>query len=142
MTLNEAKAYIDRAVDLGLSGAEFVAILGDENVAKAYNGIGPEWLDPKVREKLDKWLDLYAICAVIHDCRFVFANDGEDAKFRAANDELERNAIIVADDRYSWWNPLRYLARRGGRKLADACRDFGWSAWRDAYEKNKKGNQK
>ena len=141
MTLNEANCAISLARNLCLSGADFIAVLGDENVMKAYNGIGPEWLDPVVRAKLDKWLDLYSLCAVIHDCRFTFDNDGSAAKFRDANDELEFNARIVADARYSWFNPLRYLARRGGKRLADACRDFGWSAWRDAFDKQQqKGN--
>ena len=71
---------------------------------------------------------------MIHDCRFAYDNDGGDSKFRAANDELERNCRIVADATYKWWQLRRYLARRAGRIMADACRDFGWTAWRDAYE--------
>lgn len=142
MTIKEAKEAIVKASSLGLSGAEFIAVLGDENVMKAYNGIGPEWLPASVRSKLDKWLDTFSVCAVIHDCRFAFDNDGEDAKFRAANDELERNCLIVADDKYAWYNPMRYLARWRGRHVAEACRCFGWSAWRDAYEANKDRNEK
>jgi len=136
MTLREAQDAISRARALKLSGAEFIATLGDENVMRAYNGIGPEWLPASIRAKLDKWLDTFSIGAVIHDCRFVYDNDGEDAKFRAANDELERNCLIVADATYAWYNPVRYLARWRGRHIAEACRDFGWGAWRDAYEAN------
>lgn len=134
--------YVLYARDLGLSGAEFIGNLSLGQIRVAYNGIGPEWLKPSLRQKLDRWLYVFVVCTVIHDCRFVYDNDGSDAKFRAANDELERNCLIVADAEYSWYNPLRYLWRHRARVVAKACRDFGWSAWRDAYEKNKKGNQK
>lgn len=53
--------------------------------------------------------------------------------FRAANNELERNNVIIADSRHAWWNPMRYWERSEGRLMADVCRRFGWSAWRDAY---------
>ena len=140
--MKEAQDAIARAMDLKLSGAEFVATLGDENVMRAYNGIGPEWLPASMRAKLDKWLDTFSVCAVVHDCRFQFDNDGTDAKFRAANDELERNCLILANAKYAWYNPVRYLARWRGRHVADACRVFGWSAWRDAYEENKNTRNK
>ena len=132
--------YVTYARELGLSGAEFISNLSLGEIRFAYNGIGPEWMSRSFRKKLDKWLKIFAVCAVIHDCRFAYDNDGSDAKFRAANDELERNCLIVADAEYKWYNPLRYLWRHRGRVMAEACMDFGWSAWRDAYEENK--NQK
>ena len=142
MTLQEAQDSISRARALKLSGAEFIATLGDENVMRACNGIGPSWMKQYLREKLDKWFRRFRVCADVHDCRFAFDNDGEDAKFRAANDELERNCLIVADTDFAWYNPLRYWWRHGGRLMAKACRDFGWSAWRDAYEDNEEKNTK
>ena len=133
MTQQEAIETIARAVRLGLSGAEFLARLGPERVAAACNGIGPEWLPERYRAKLDKWLAKFKTSADVHDCRFAFDNDGSDAKFRAANDELERNNVIIADSRHAWWNPMRYWERSTGRLMADVCREYGWSAWRDAY---------
>lgn len=138
MTAAVAKIVIAEAKALTLSGADFIASLGPDKVAAAYNGIGPEWLPERFRKKLDKWFDTYRTACVIHDCRFAHDNDGTDAKFRAANDELERNAVIIADDKYAWYNPLRYLARARGRHLADACRVYGWTAWTDAYKTNQK----
>jgi len=126
--------YVLTAGVYGLSGAEWLAELSLGKIRAAYNGIGPEWLPAKIREKLNKHLGLFAVCAVIHDCRFAYDNDASAAKFNAANDELERNCRIVADATYKWWQLRRYLARRAGRIMADACREFGWTAWRDAYE--------
>ena len=138
--MSERDDYIDEAGYVltagvyGLSGAEWLADLPLGKIRAAYNGIGPEWMSQKFRDKLMKWLGLFSVCAVIHDCRFAYDNDGSAARFNAANDELERNCLIVADANYKWWQLRRYLARRAGRIMADACRDFGWTAWRDAYE--------
>ena len=134
MIYQEALQTIARARDLGLSGAAFLASLGSGKVAAACNGIGPEWLPERYRAKLDKWLAKFKTAADVHDCRFAFDNDGTDAKFRAANDELERNNVIIADSRHAWWNPLRYWERSEGRLMADVCRRFGWGAWREAYQ--------
>lgn len=118
----------------GLSGAEWLAELPLGKIRAAYNGIGPEWLPVQIREKLNKWLGLFAVCAVVHDCRFAYDNDGTDAKFRAANDELERNCLIMADSEYVWYNPIRYLWRHRAHVVAEACRQFGWDDWRKAFD--------
>ena len=139
MTRDESRQTIHRAWQLGLSGAQFISDLGAVRVAAACNGIGPEWLPERYRAKLDKWLAKFKPAADVHDCRFAFDNDCTDAKFRAANDELERNNVIIADSRHAWWNPLRYCERSEGRLMAEVCRRFGWSAWRDAYQRFRAG---
>lgn len=137
--MNTREDYIDEAGYVltagiyGLSGAEWLANLPLSKIRAAYNGIGPKWLGEDKRKKLGKWLKAYTVPCVIHDCRFTYDNDGSDAKFRQANDELERNCVIVADANYAWYNPFRYWARAKGRAIAQACRILGWSAWRDAY---------
>lgn len=137
ITLDEAKDTIIEARRLGLSGAEFLTVLGPYNVARACNGIGPESMRPKWRERLNSWLWLFCPPARVHDCRFTHDNDGTDAKFRAANDELERNCLIMADSEYAWYNPLRYLWRHRAHVVAEACRQFGWYDWREAFDKAK-----
>lgn len=126
--------YVLTAGVYGLSGAEWLAELPLGKIRSAYNGIGPEWMKPEQRKKLSKWLKMYTVPCVLHDCRFAYDNDGTDAKFRTANDELERNCVIVADVNYAWYNPIRYWARMKGRAIAEACRLLGWTAWRDAYK--------
>ena len=135
MTKDEARRTIHRAWELGLAGAGFMSNLGAECVAESCNGIGPEWLPAAWREKLNKWLHVFRTACDIHDCRFSHANDGTTEKFSAWNDELEENCVKCADAEYAWYNPRRYLARRFGRRMADICRAFGWSAWEDAHDK-------
>lgn len=137
ITREEAKGTIDTAVAYGLSGAEFMARLGSSNVARACNGIGPEKMPKKWRKKLDKWFWLFCVPCRGHDCRFTFDNDGTEAKFRAANDELRRNCLIMADAAYKWYNPMRYIWRHRGKVVAWACQEFGWDSWREAYERAK-----
>ncbi len=126
--------YVLTAGVYGLSGAEWLADLSLGKIRAAYNGIGPEWMSQSMRDNLNKYFGIFVVCAVIHDCRFAYCNDGTAAGFNAANDELDRNCRIVADANFKWWQLRRYLARRAGRIMADACREFGWSAWRDAYD--------
>ena len=102
-----------------------------EVLAARWNGIGPESMDEAKRMKLNKWLKLFLPACFIHDQDFA-ESDGTRGGFMAANDRLERNCLIIADDRYEWYDPRRYLARRGGRLVADACRIAGWRAWQDA----------
>lgn len=137
ITLDEAKDTIIEARRLALSGAEFMAVLGPANVARACNGIGPEDMPEKWRKKLDKCMWLFVVPCRGHDCRFTYDNDGTEAKFRAANDELRRNCLIMADATYKWYNPMRCLWRHRGKVVAWACQEFGWDSWRKAYERAK-----
>lgn len=136
ITLEEAKETIAAAQRLGFSSADFLARLGPANVARACNGIGPEKMPEKWRRKLDKWLVLFRDPCRGHDCRFTYDNDGSEAKFRAANDELRRDCLIMADTR-AWYNPMRYIWRHRGKVVAWACQEFGWDSWRRAYERAK-----
>ena len=137
ITIDEAKITIVTAFELKLSGAEFLCTLGPSNIARACNGIGPEDMPDKWRRKLDKWFWLFCVPCRGHDCRFTYDNDGTEAKFRAANDELRRNCLIMADAAYKWYNPMRYIWRHRGKVVAWACQEFGWDDWRKAYERAK-----
>lgn len=137
ITLEEARATINAAVAYGLSGAEFMARLGSSNVARACNGVGPEDMPEKWRKRLDKWYWLFCVPCRGHDCRFTFDNDGTEAKFRAANDELRRNCLIVADAAFKWYNPMRYIWHSRANGVAWACQELGWDSWRKAYERAK-----
>ena len=136
MTVEEAKKVIEEAYEKALYGWGFMRALGPERVAAACNGCGPDSWPQERRDKLGKWLKIFKPGFDGHDCRFTYDNDGTRERFDYANDELEKNCRLLADGKYGWYNPLRYLARRGGRLVADACRNFGWGAWQDAYNKN------
>lgn len=117
-------------------GWSFVCGLSDEEFTSACNGCGPELWPEEWRARLDKWLATFGLAFDCHDCRFEFDNDGSREKFDFANDELEKNCLLLADQKYAWYNPIRYFARNRAHLIATACRNFGWSAWEDAYNKH------
>lgn len=137
MTLEEAQERKSRINCLILYGWVFISTLTCEQFASACNGIGPESWPKERRQKLDKWLETFGLAADVHDCRFTYDNDGTREKFDYANDELEKNCKLLADEKYAWWNPLRYFARNRAHLIAEACRVFGWDAWIQAYKKAK-----
>lgn len=130
-TVQDATRMLSFAIAYGLDGVATYINYPIETLAARWNGIGPEWMSESKRKKLDKWLRLYRPACFVHDQDFA-ESDGTRGGFVAANDRLERNCLIIADDRYEWYDPRRYLARRGGRLVADACRITGWGAWQDA----------
>lgn len=137
MTEEQAKAAMREIWDAGLYGREFVYRLTPAQVAAACNGIGPASWAEEWRAKLNKWLATFRRAADVHDCRFTFDNDGTREKFDAANDEIEKNCLILADQKYAWYNPWRYFARRAAHLIGKACRDFGWPAFDEAFKKHK-----
>jgi hypothetical protein len=85
-----------------------------------YNGIGAEWMNPKVRNMLAKFLKCLEPDALIHDFEFSGSNKSYFA-FTKANLRLAYNAF------------------KGGHALAGTaaailCQVFGWSAWMDGKE--------
>lgn len=138
ISASEALHAIGNAWNIGLYGAEWFARLGVSEVASACNGAGPEWMSQSMRDKLTAFLDIFFPAFCIHDCRFVYDNNGGRGAFDAANEELRLNCILLADDKYGWYDPRRYVWRHRARLVYIACKDFGWSAWRDAYGESKK----
>ena len=132
-TVQDATRMLSFAIAYGLEGVAQYINYPIETLAARWNGIGPESMDKSKRKKLNKWLRLYGPACFIHDQDFA-ESDGTRGGFIAANDRLERNCLIIADDRYdAWYDLRRFFARRGGRLVADACRIAGWRAWQDAH---------
>lgn len=137
MTVDEAQKAIREICAAQLYGAGFIVMLGPAKVAAACNGCGPSSWPEERRRKLDKWLATFRLAFCGHDCRFEYDNDGSREKFDAANEELRKNCLLLADQKYAWYNPLRYFARHAAHLIGLLCQDFGWQSWKDAY--NKKG---
>ena len=123
-----AQRLLAQAKHYGLSGADFCARLPIETLAADYNGIGPEWFPDCIRRAIDKLSADLQCVAMIHDVRFAHA-DGSTRAFNEANAELESNGRKVADAKFSWYNPKRYLVRREAHVFADLCQRFGWTAY-------------
>ena len=128
-------ALVKAAVLAGLDGCDFLATFDYEELAREYNGIGPEWLPRTWREKASDCLALFAPAALIHDMRYA-ASDGTSYGFNYANMEFRENCLKLANERYPWWSWRRYRARAVAMLLFDfVASPGGWKAWQDAYEK-------
>ena len=120
-------ALRQKAYKLGLYGASVLSVpLAD--LAKHYNGCGPESLPAAAREKLTTYLAIFEPAFLIHDCRFAMG-DGSTAAFHAANTELEYNLRRIAKATYPWYNWRRYRALAAADLITGACDRFGWVAY-------------
>ncbi|MBR0196919.1 MAG: hypothetical protein IJQ34_02185 [Kiritimatiellae bacterium] len=130
------KDLLDKVVDLDLEGCGFVLTFPDEVLAREYNGIGPEFLNPNIRAKVTSWFHIFEPAALIHDMRN-YLSDGERLNFEKANKEFLDNCLKIADSTYPLWRlSRRKLARLVARLLYEFVQsDFGWRAWLDCYKK-------
>ena len=120
-------ALRQKAYELGLYGVSVLSVpLAD--LAKHYNGCGPEFLPAAAREKLTTYLTIFEPAFLIHDCRFAMG-DGSSAAFHSANTELEYNLRRIAKATYPWYNWCRYRALAAADLITGVCARFGWVAY-------------
>ena len=120
-------ALRQKAYELGLYGVSVLSVpLAD--LAKHYNGCGPEFLPAAAREKLTTYLTIFEPAFLIHDCSFAMG-DGSTAAFHAANTELEYNLRRIAKATYPWYNWRRYRALAAADLITGACARFGGVAY-------------
>ena len=128
--LAEITALIKKACDLKLTDAAWVACFRPEELATVYNGIGPEWLPYSLREKLTKYLAVFAPACLIHDFHY-WIGDGTLKDFNYANDTLEANCRKCINAETKWYQIFRRAAGYyAAHLIAEACRRYGWSAYR------------
>ena len=123
------------AVMAGLHGVDFLAGFGAAELAREYNGIGPEWAGEHVRDLVTGKLAVFEPAALIHDLRNS-RSDGTEAAFHYANCEFFLNCLKLAKRAYPWWRPRRYAAIAAADAMFDAVEGpGGWKAWREAHER-------
>ena len=127
---------IEKAKSAGLVGSDWAEKMGLAWCAEAYNGIGPEFMGDRLRDKTSRLLSIFEPAALIHDGRN-HVSDGTHASFIYANDEFRCNCHLLADRAYPWWNWKRYRARLVADVLFDfvSADGFGWRAWLEAHER-------
>ena len=101
-------------------------------LAKIYNGAGPDWFPGLIRKRLTKYLDLFQPAFLEHDFSFHYS-DKTPKRFKEANKRLYRNSKRLISNNYSWLiNPLTksklYIQ---SYLIYFACQKYGWSAWID-----------
>lgn len=139
-TPEEINALRMRASAADLDGLDFLAACTDEQLAEAYNGIGPDFLPADVRKKLSLYLDLFAPAALIHDLRYT-VSDGTRSGFNFANFEFRGNCYLLAEKRYGVFNWRRYRAYFVAETLfAAVASQAGWIAWTEAHRRRSSTN--
>ena len=126
--LNELR---DLALRLRLEGYKRLFENSNELILKVCNGIGPEWFPAAIRAAIDTLHPSLKVVAAIHDLDYYFG-DGTTEDFNRANENFAINGIAVADNRYKWYDPRRYLARHSARKFAALCAVGGRIAYNKA----------
>ena len=141
-TREKIESLIAQGVEAGLLGMDFVQGLDVETVRESYNGIGPEFLRPSLREKVTQHFAIFAPAAVVHDLRNEFS-DGTKSSFHAANREFLANCLKLVDVKYPPDTKSRSLRlkRDLARQTAYAFYKFvdgapGWRAWLEAKERH------
>lgn len=124
----EARHLREQCEKYQLENREILAKFSDEELARIYNGIGPETFPDWMRTGLDALHPSIKCVALIHDVEYELS-DGSEEGFRAANERFRRNGIKVAMSEFSWYNPRRYLVMLDAVKYAAVCQLFGWSVW-------------
>ena len=140
-TEQEIDALVRRAVEAGLEGLDFLSTFSYADLARGYNGIGPEFLPEWMRDLVSDKLDIFAPAALGHDMRND-VSDGTRASFLAANDEFRRNCLKLADLAYPQQPGVADdLKRARAKAVAEilycfvSADGFGWKAWLEAHER-------
>lgn len=138
MEASKVAEVVAKAKELCLMGLDFVSEFDTEGICKDYNGIGPQFLPPKLRDGVTSKLAIFEPAALVHDLRFG-KSDGTRKSFDYANNEFFVNCHKCAKAAYKWWNWKRYRAYI----VIDAMHEFncnqagGWRAWLEAYDRNR-----
>ncbi len=134
MTEKEIKVQMLRieAKRLGLEAPESFWMAPVEELARNYNGCGPEWMSKFERATLTFALRVFEPAILIHDYEFS-ESDGTKKSFKAANSRIFANCVKLAIAAYAWYRLWRYRWLRRAAVVWIFCRYGGWSAWTDAY---------
>ena len=128
---------IQKAVEAGLEGVDFIQRFDYAVLCREYNGIGPEWAGERIRDWTTGKFAIFEPAALIHDMRN-YESDGERPAFEAANDEFLRNCLKLANDAYPWYRPRRYAMRGVARGFYEfVSGPGGWVAWRECALKKR-----
>ena len=121
--LNEKLIY--QAEKLCLSGAY---LLRHKDAGTACNGIGPDWFPAWLRVLANTLCPVLILAAQIHDMRYHLGGSCSDR--RAADAEFMANALIIAEAKYKYFMPAKWLIEWIALKMFHLLRLAGNTAWR------------
>lgn len=134
-TKEQIERLLEEARAARLEGLDWLARFSLEEIAREYNGIGPEWAGEKCREWSTRKFRIFEPAAVLHDMRNA-VSDGSDDGFVFANREFLANCLTLANHAYPWYSWKRYRARATAFALYEFVSSVGgYVAWQQAHER-------
>lgn len=124
LTENDVVSMRAEAERLQLSGRELLE--NSALVMEECNGTGAEWMG-MICGVIDTLNPAFTLPSCIHDLRYFIG--GSDSDRANADREWLNNALVCVNDRYDWYNPMRYWERAKARKFYLALRSAGLLAW-------------
>ena len=126
--LKKIKLMKELSERLKLENYEIIRKYNMRELCSIYNGIGPELFPGWLRGCISALHPSLAVVAFIHDIEW-HESDGSKEKFSESNARFKHNGFAIAKERFSWWNPKRYLVMEQAQRFAALCQLFGWKAW-------------
>lgn len=116
-----------------LAGVEILDGFSYLELARIYNGIGPDRFPDWLRAIVTEANGLFEPAAMIHDVEYYIGGTKEN--FTAANDRFRENCYTLVKAAYSWYDPRRYKWLFRAWRYAGYCQEFGWSGFHKTGEK-------
>ena len=125
-------------IELPIKGGRILLKEDPARVLEICNGVGPESFPESLRSMIDLTHPYMITASIIHDLRYYYG-DGTKFYFFDSNLDFMDNTIVVSDNMYGVFNPMRYLARRRAKQFRELLDRFGWDAYVAAIMERKNG---
>lgn len=128
--IHKVAGLYEEAVRAELYGVEALHEYGAAELARIYNGIGPDALPPGIRQRVTDYLALFEPAALIHDVRYA-SGDGTETDWHAANEEFLANCLALVKRKYGWKQFVKYgRAKFAAYAMFDLVEShLGWRAY-------------
>lgn len=126
-TIQHIRQLITIARQNNLECLSVVWRFDEDEIAKIYNGIGPDRFPDWLRAIITEANGLFEPAALIHDLQYHIGGTKKDFTF--ANDVFLRNCRTLVKSVYSWYDPRRYKWLFRAWRYAEYCQEFGWEGF-------------
>lgn len=114
---------------LSLDKDHWLESIGREKAERAYNGIGADWMSPKVRGAVTSFWAVFEPAAVRHDCEFAYWHDRSENSFKSSNKRFYKNCKELCKKRYKWYYITRYCRLHEAKLMYECLCICGKKAW-------------
>jgi hypothetical protein len=132
MTQSKAQELKEKCFKLKFVGSEILFKYNNSQLAKICNGIGADWFPDYFRDIVSWIFNYLSATAFLHDVEYE-AQIG----LSLANEHFLINGEIEIKSKFTWYNPMRYIAMRRLKQFYHLLETFGHVAYKIAGLKKK-----